>query len=290
MEGDQEKKLIWVVFYGVSALGKTYFLKNFSEVCDAEKVCCQIISSDDCAKEAMDEEIKKNPSLTQTEAFEKTKKLHIKVFEEHNHKAVENMKPGNNIIVLDKVMNGGKFLKDINKTFKPKCPTRLVALIPWSPHAFNYSHYGVVPMSEILVANVCQRILTRDTHQTVDGTDLKKLFLALSFVKLYNGLKSFEEKKEEGNIEQFYSISFHQEKPEMLSLIPPKFLESLKKTLKELKPFQGEETVCNELLAIMKEPTFEKEIEPILSFGDAEQQKTQIKSIIESLKDMGTPK
>ena len=286
MEGDQEKKLIWVVFYGVSALGKTYFLKNFSEVCDAEKVCCQIISSDDCAKEAMDDEIKKNPLLTQTEAFEKTKKFHIKVFEEHIHKAVENMKPGNNIIVLDKVMNGGKFLKDINKTFKPKCPTRLVALIPWSPHAFNYSESGLVPFSDLLLINICYRILKRTHHQTVEGPDAKKLKIALSFVKLYDDLIHPSHKQGEEVVEKFYEIPFHEEKGEGGKLLPTRLVEVLKRTLSELKAFQEDNSVCQELVDVLNDAEIKKLAEPLLYYGPDEQQIAVVKKLIASSKEM----
>ena len=113
------------------------------------------------------------------------------------------MKNGKNIIVLDKVMNGGKFLQGLNKTFKPNCPSRLLAIIPKDSAPFQYSYHGVVPFSQSLIINVCDRIISRDSHQTVSGSDSKKLFLALSFVKLYNGMKSLEEKKAEGSIDEF---------------------------------------------------------------------------------------
>ena len=100
-------------------------------------------------------------------------------------------------------MNGGKFLQGINKTFKPNCPTRLVAIIPKDSGLYQYSYHGVVPFSQSLIINVCDRIINRDTHQTVSGSDCKKLFLGLSFVKLYNGMKSLEEKKAEGSIDTF---------------------------------------------------------------------------------------
>lgn len=207
MEDKSEKKLIWVVFYGVSALGKTYFLKFFESICKDENVFCQIVSSDDSSKIAIDKAMAKNKAMTREEAFESTKKESIKIFEDAIDKAVKHLKNGNNVIVLDKVMNGGRFLQNINKTFKPCCATKLVALIP-THGEFHYTNHGVVPFSQGLIINVLYRILNREDHQTVSGTDSKKAFLAISFIKLYHGLSSLTEKKDEGHIDEFVEISF----------------------------------------------------------------------------------
>lgn len=164
-----------------------------------------------------------------------------------------------------------------------------MALIPKSTPPFNYSNHGVVPFSGVLIANVLQRMLTRDSHQTVDGSGLKKLFLALSFVKLYNNIAHLSEKKEEGGIQKFFEISFHNDSPELDGLVPKYFIDELKKTLRELKAFQSEETVCSDLLAVMESDKFKEDIKPVLGYGDLEQQKTQIKAIMGIFNELGLP-
>ena len=287
MEGSLPKQLVWVVFYGLSALGKTYFLNLFKETSEANAVNIGIVSSDDCSLEVITKYKARNPGVSTSEAMKKCRKDTIKLFESKISKLVDQLKPGKNIIVLDKVMNGGKFLQDINKTFTVKCPTKLVAIIPWTPSAFQYSYHGMVPFSEPLILNVCHRILSRAEHQTVEGSASKKLWIGLSFVKLYNGLKSLTEKQAEGGIEQFVDISFHQESEETLKSIPPKFTELIKKTLKELRAFQGEETVCNELASYLQEPETQEALKPLLAFGDAAQQKTKILEIIKIFETLG---
>ena len=279
MEDKSEKKLIWVVFYGLSALGKTFFLKQFEALCAEEKIHCQIVSSDDCSKAVIDKLMAKNKNLTHDEAFDASRKETIKLFEDTIDGAVNKMEPGRNIIVLDKVMNGGKFLQNLNKTFRPSCSTRLLALIP-QEGKFQYSYHGVVPFNQGLIINVLHRILSREEHQTVTGSDAKKAFLALSFVKLYNGNSSLTEKKEEGRIDDFVEISFAPPfTDDKEQTVPGDFTALLKKTLKDIKPFQGDPEVCAEIAAYVKREEFKTEFKEVLGFGDAEQQKTQIKAI-----------
>ena len=280
MESQGKSKLIWTVFYGLSALGKTYFLDSFKAECTSAGVKCVIVSSDDCSKIVMDKMMAKDSSLTQNQAFDKSRKEAGKLFEDTIAKAVRDMKSGNNIIVLDKVMNGGKFLKGLDSTFKPGCPTKLVALIP-KTDKFQYSYHGVVPFSQSLIVNVLHRIINRADHQTVDGTDGKKAFLALSFVKLYNGMKSVTEKKQEGGIDEFFDISFStDESPEKEKTIPTQFTELLKKTLKEIKAFQSNPEDCADLAEYVKRPEFVTDMKEVLGFGNSDQQKTQINKII----------
>lgn len=272
----EEKKLIWVVFYGLSALGKTFFLNHFLKSCEEKKVNCQIVSSDDCSKKIIDDLKAKDPSLSDDAAFEKSRKGAIKLFEDSIQKEVNSLKNGCNIIVLDKVMNGGRFLKNLDKTFNPKCSTKLVALIPECPEPFNYSPHGVVPFSESLIINVIFRILNREEHQTVSGSDEKKLSLGLSFVKLYNNLKSLTEKKDEGGIDQFFEISFHQESADTKKQIPEELSNLLKETLKKLKPFD-DPSPCKELAEFVRA---KKTLEGVLTWGNEAQQTEQIGQII----------
>lgn len=275
-----KSKLIWVVFYGLSALGKTYFLDSFKEECTKAGVNCSVVSSDDSSKTVMDRLMANDSKLTKNQAFEKGKKEAIKVFESSIADAVHDMKPGYNIIVLDKVMNGGKFLKGLDSTFKPGCPSKLVALIPKSHH-FQYSYHGMVPFSQMLMVNVLHRILNRADHQTVEGSDGKKAFLALSFVKLYNGMKSVTEKQSEGGIDEFVELSFSpDDTADKEATIPQEFTALLKKTLKGLKAFQSDPEECAEIAAYVKRPEFAGDMKEVLGFGDSGQQKTQITKII----------
>jgi len=289
MEGKETKSgknLTWVVFYGLSALGKTHFLKTFFEICAAEQVHCQIVSSDDSSKAAMDAEMEKDPTLTRKSSYDKTRKESTIIFEKSIQKAVEELKDGYNIIVLDKVINSTEFLKNINSQFNVTCPTRLVALIPWSPHAFNYSESGLVPFSDLLLINICYRILKRTHHQTVEGPDAKKLKIALSFVKLYDDLIHPSHKQGEEVVEKFYEIPFHEEKGEGGKMLPTRLVEVLKRTLSELKAFQEDNSVCQELVDVLNDAEIKKLAEPLLYYGPDEQQIAVVKKLIASSKEM----
>ena len=277
---NSDRKLIWVVFYGLSALGKTHFLNEFAEECKHRGIHCQIVSSDDCSKKIIDGIKQKNPTISDDAAFEQSRKPAIKLFETTIEKSISSMKKGNNIIVLDKVMNGGKFLQTLNKTFNPGCSTKLVAIIPKSEEPFQYSNYSTVPFSLPLIINVCHRIVKRSDHQTVTGSDSKKLFLALSFVKLYNNMKHLSEKKEEGGIDEFVELSFHKEDPQSASNLPGNLVNLFKSTIKSIKPFQGSDEVCTELADYMKTAVYNEDVAGVIGFGDVAQQKQQLDHVL----------
>ena len=274
----EDKRLIWVVFYGLSALGKTHWLGSVEEAFKQNSIFCQVVSSDDCSKKIIDGLLAKNPALSRQQAFDQSRKQAAKLFEASVGKAVAALKSGNNVIVLDKVMNSDKFLAGINKCFGVSCTSRLVAVVPKSEGPFYFSK-SFVPFSFLLIANVCHRIVSRKTHQTIDGSDEKKLFLGLSFVKLYNNVKSFAEKQEAAGIDEFLEVSFHKEDPLAGEAIPADFLALLKSTLRQVRPFQGDEGVCADLAAYLQSESF-KPVLAVLGFGETAQQEERVKEII----------
>ena len=111
----ESKKLVWVVFYGLSALGKSHWLSSVKEAMEKNSTLCQIVSSDDCSKKVMDSLMVSNPALSKSEAFEQSRKASIKLFEDSIRLAVGSLKDGNNVIVLDKVMNGASSCRHSTK-------------------------------------------------------------------------------------------------------------------------------------------------------------------------------
>ena len=265
MEDKSEKKLIWVVFYALAAMGKNEFIGRLMEESLKEGINCAVISTDVSQKKAFDQLKLNDPEITFEEARHGSRQLAQKLFNDMVQDAVNKMKPGRNIIVIEKANNGASFLKNLNKYFHPPCRTKLVAIIPKDEGCFEYfSSSKVVPFSQGLIANSLFRSIDRGDHLTMKGSNLKKIFVALSFVKSYDGLRSLREKKKEVNNIEFFEVSFippfDEEKEK---LIPKEFTQLLKKSLRDMeKAFDGDIDICNGLADYVSREDFVKD------FGD----------------------
>ena len=268
MEDKSEKKLIWLVFYALAAMGKNEFLGRLMEECKKADINCEIISSDVAQKKAADAVRARDPDMNFEEAKAESKQEAQEMFNQMAIQAVKNIKPGRNIIVIEKVSNGVGYLKNINKYNKVPfyVKTKLVAVIPKEEGCFEYhSESYVVPFSQGLIANSLYRSIERGDHVTMKGSNLKKIFIALSFVKSYDGLRSLKEKKKDvPNISNFLEISFIPPfSAEKEKLIPKEFTHLLKKSLRNMeKAFNGDMDICTELADYVSRPEFEAE------FGD----------------------
>ena len=279
-----------MVFYGLAAMGKNEFIGRFMEECLKEGINCAVISSDVSQKKAIDKEKERNPDIDHQEAMNNSRKMAMHFFNEMVKEAVDTMKSGRNIIIIEKANNSPAFLANLNKYFKPMCRTKLVAIIPKEEGVFEY-HPGnkyVVPFSQGLIANSLYRSIQRGDHTTMQGNSLKKIFLSLSFIKMYDGLRSVKEKKKERIVDEFFEISFIPPfNSDKEKIIPKEFTLLLKKSLRDMpEPFKGDMDICKTLADYVSQEDFEKDFGDIIGLAINEEQYAQIKEFFKIFSNM----
>lgn len=276
----RQNEVTFVIFFGIVALGKSYFLKCFDQLCAERKINLRILSSDQCSKVVIDQLKAETPGLPSQEYFDKSRPGALKLWGDVIKEACEDLKPGYNMIVLDKVVNPKKFLHQFYK--KNPCEgykKKMIAVVPEDTGFFRISHRSTVPFSASMILNVCHRILFRDNHETIFGNPGHRIFLALSFILLYKNTKDIlKAKQDEGPIDRFYRVSFHQEIEDVE--IPDKYLDCLQKTLKGMKPFQKGEEGCDELAKLLMGEPKVNELEHLLNFARNEDQLESARQIL----------
>ena len=279
MEDKSEKVLIWGVFYSLAASGKAEFIERLTAESKLAGINCKMVSNDEAQAKVIDKIQKEDPSISNQEARNMSKGESVQMFNSMVKKAIKNMKPGRNIIIIEKTTNHANYLSSLNKLYRPNCRTMLVAFMPKEEGFFTYhtSKY-VVPFSQGQLANSLYRTINRGEHLTMIGSNLKKVFIALSFVKLYDGLQRIKEKEKEQVVDVFHEINFTVPfKPEMDQLVPKEFTMLLKKALRDLTPFSGDMDVCSALTEYLCREEFIKDFSDIIGLAPKEVQIPQIK-------------
>lgn len=275
-----KNEVIYIVFYGLSCIGKTYFFDIFQKHCIENSINSVVISSDECSDRATQEYQEKNPDATFDEAFEATRKRTNHIFEAEIKKFTKNINPGRSVILLDKVMNGKRFLSNIQKFFPtPDHEVKIIALYPEDFEQFEINNRTFVPFSASLILNLCNRSIKREEHLTVTGEDKKKIHLMLSFCLLYKNIKSIPAvKASDTHFHAFYPVSFHKFQEE--EKLPNEFIDTLRSVLGKVKAFQEGEDECQKLVDLFNDNEKFGELKELLGYGDSAQWAKVIREII----------
>lgn len=282
---NSKNEIFYIVFYGLSCIGKTYFFDYFQKKCLENSINSIIVSSDECADRAIKIYQEKNPDASYDEAFQKTRKLTNKIFDEEILNFTKNLNPGKTMILLDKVMHGKRFLSSIQKNFPtPTHEVKIFALYPQDYEQFKISQRLSIPFSASLILNLCHRTISREDHLTVSGTEIDKIHLTLSFCLLYRNIQNMENaKRRDATFESFHEVSFHPFVEE--EKLPEEYVEVLRNVMKKIKAFNDGKEDCQEIVDILKDEEKFSELEEFLGFGDAEQWDKVISKIFDTYED-----
>lgn len=267
-------QIMFVYFYGLVGLGKSTLIEMTEDICknrntELGEVFCQSVSSDLSQKAVVDKYESEHPKKSRDECIVECKSETNKIFENGIFEAISKVKPGFNIIFLDKNRLSNKLLFDLNKSkqIPHSYKTQFIAILPKSSNFYTFGpSKKTVPFSASLILNLCLRVVLREGHATIkeDESTAHKVWLALSFVLLYKNIKSIQrecEKKLNGNLApSFYQIPFCREIPE--DKLEPSMLTLLSRTLSEMTPFDPSCIPCCEELG--------EELEAIALSTDAE--------------------
>lgn len=199
-----------VAFYGVSCMGKSELVTFIREKARHENINVVDISKDSVARPLMDVFHIQNPSVPFTDIFMTIYGQIEQAFNNEIFKALDNLHPGKNIVVIDDAWANAKIMATIsNPEVAPNFNKRVICVYP----KISQNHYHQdLPFSLQFVLNICHRVLDRKSHETMVYDDIKKVQIVLSFCKLYNGIGDIPTRfQEESTAHEFCPVEFHQE-------------------------------------------------------------------------------
>jgi len=286
-ESNQQKKdnyVLVIAFYALSSIGKTHFIELLMNQAEKSGINSFVVSSDECSKIQLQKlrSIKANQNLSEEVMFKKCKSGSKKLFFDQIFACIGKLKPGNNILILDKVMNSGVDINIIADSIPMEYAYEFAAIFPKTTNiGFKYGSKKV-PFSASLITNICFRSLNRKEHPVIIGTDERKLLITLSFVKLYENIKDMRrDKGKEAEYEYMFDVPFTPEVPE--KLIPVELLDLLEDTLSRItKPFGSSPDICEDLVDLLLDKEFCKKLidSGIIGFPALKEQQKSIDSIL----------
>lgn len=284
MESLENNEIIFMIFYGLTCLGKTHMSAKIEKLCQDSGIHFSKVTSDKCYQTTMNELAQEHPDWDHQKLYEKSRKKAQILFETTLMDLVKQAQPGKNFIFLDKVRHSDKFLKKMKKKYKKQgFRSKIVAVYP---ECESFTQFGTkkknVPFSLSLILNICDRIIKRKNHETVTGDPVSKVFIAMSFVLLYKNVKSIPAvKKNDADFYSFFGMPFVEDVDE--NEYPEHVVECLKNTLNSMSPFHKGKKNCEEICEVLGDEELNKDLEErgLLSWPAWEKQERVIKDILE---------
>ena len=210
LEKTAKNSVIIIAFYGVSCMGKTELVRFLRERARHDEITIFDISKDHVARPLMDAFAQQHPDVRFQDIYMTIYDQVEKAFCDAATCAMDNLRPGKNILILDDAWANSKLIKQLSQpTIAVGHEKRTMCVYPKVSPA-NY--HGEVPFSLQFILNVCHRVVHRTDHETMVYDDVKKVQIVLSFIKLYTGVKSIPDKfQADFSLQDFFPLEFHQE-------------------------------------------------------------------------------
>lgn len=288
---ENDRVLIWGVFTTLISVGISDYIELLGKEAQKAGVNFVKVSTEECNVELLEKHKKENPDATQDDSFKVNKTKAKELFESKVEKAAQNLKPGKNMIVLEKHHNSNYQLETLDERYKPGCDTLLVSFIPQFEGLFKFNPqdkhgYGSVPYSMGVTAASIYRSTIKEHNPAFPTECIKKAFVALSFVVQAKGKDSLKKLYKQGIIDKFIEVQFTPKlTQEKLAEIPDMYFQLLKRALKLIrKPFGDDMPGCEELTTyITKTPELAKS-----GLGDLSSDAEKMESIREVLEMFNT--
>ena len=207
---DNENQVTIIAFYGTSCMGKSELSKFVKDKASQEGANVVDVNKDTVARPMMDAFYQEHPDFLFEDIYMRIFGLVEQKFNHDTFRALGNVKPGKNVVVLDDAWANEGLLKRIAKEdLVPGYKKRIVCVYP---KIADKSKYEDLPFSLQFIVNLLYRVVIRKYHETMVYDDIKKIQIVISFLKIYSGIRSIPEKfKAEIPIDEFYPLEFHQE-------------------------------------------------------------------------------
>lgn len=207
---DCDNAVVVIAFYGTSCMGKSELARFVKDKAAQTGVHVLDVNKDTVARPMMDAFYQEHPDLPFEDVYMKIYGQVEQKFTQDTFRALGNLKPGKNVIVLDDAWaNEGLLRRIANEDLVPGYKKKIVCVYPKIP---DKSKYDALPFSLQFIVNLLYRVVIRKYHETMVYDDVKKIQIVISFLKLYGGIRNIPEKfKTELPIDEFYPLEFHQE-------------------------------------------------------------------------------
>lgn len=277
MDG-KDNKLIIVVFYGVSCLGKTTFTRMIREHCGKNRITMKCTSIDIVATPVIKKYKEEHPEVTDREKiwFDNCQEI-TALFHQRILELVKSSAKGRNLLVIDEARIDANLLKKISTPgLIESHSVEVIALYPKNSEKFEFSSNRFIPFSSTLMLNLCHRSLNRDGHETMNYSDAKTLQIVLSFTLLYEGTQDFVTSfKKEARYSRMIEVPFLSDASQQLKNphVFEKFVDLLEKAYQSIKaPFEylkeSDPTDLENLAGFLRSEENIKELGGYLSYGD----------------------
>lgn len=191
-------------------MGKSELVAFMREQARSQQTTVVDISKDAVARPLMDVFHKQNPDVPFTDIFMTIFPQILATFKSEIFRALANLKPGKNILVIDDAWTDATIMAGISSPdTAPGYSKRVICVYP----KISEQHFhDNLPFSLQFIVNICHRVVTRPAHDTMVYDDVKKVQIVLSFVKLYAGISHIPTRfQQESAAYEFYPVEFHQE-------------------------------------------------------------------------------
>lgn len=192
-QADAETTVTYITFIGIPGLGKSYLSKYIiSENILGEDVHIQGVKSDSVWKSIID---RYSNNMAKNDIFKRKGRQYNKKIKGLVEKMCSNLKPGKNVLVIDKCNNGDRTQNDFKTQFTANfnlkvSKVKTIVIVPKTSQPLKHGRFCYAA-SISLIMNCMLRVIEREEHQTLSGPDDERILLILNFLTSFGNKDSF---------------------------------------------------------------------------------------------------
>jgi len=254
LSNPKRKNILVMIPIGLPAMGKTSYIKHFSEIIKEKGFGFHVLCSDEIRKKIMDAVQAKDPKICHQEAYDTTgQEAEAKFFENledsivssHTHNRelevifLDKNHPPEEIKRLIDFLHEDRFKQDYNikiVMIRPSCVT-------------NYCIEGnSYPFSLSLLLKCLRRAIDRKNHDTLIGDNMKMLSVIFFFFKAYTNFGTKSSHFESIGADLVVKVPFTDEDEATEKKLHDQIAKKLNEALEYVQGFEGDPKKNQEFL------------------------------------------
>jgi len=279
-----KKNILVFIPIGLPAMGKTSYIKHFSEIIKEKGFGFHVLCSDEIRKKIMDALRAKHPSICHQEAYDTTgQEAEAKFFESLEDSIVNGSRQNREIevIFMDKNHPPEEIKRLINflreDRFKQDYNIKIVIIRPSCVKNYLIES-NAFPFSLSLLMKCLRRAIDRKNHETLVGEKEKMVRVLLFFFKSYTNFGTESSHFESIGADLVVKLPFTDEDEETEKKLHDQIAAKLNEALEYVEGFTGDPIRNQEFL-----DAFEKIEEQVRDPDDEVMMKASKKNVEKSL-------